>query len=717
MYKLKSLSVVCLLAVAAIFAGCGDKEDEKQSDIKVEDATALTQTVFADQTGGKSGVKIVTSGAWTSSIKEGSTKSTKAGDASWVGISPDHGDAAGAYTIAISLAPNATGEDRTATITITCNGEKISITVTQTATKENGDPYDATLESIAVTTQPTKTTYEVGEAFDPAGMIVTATYSDGSTAPVTVTAEMLTYDFSTAGENKSVMITYEDKTATVEGITVNVATTSCSDANFTGCGSSEEPFLIGTAAELAKLAELVNGSITNNDYSNKYYKLTSDIYLGVAPYNTGSGWISIGKSNSLPFRGVFDGDEKIISGLRINDSGLSDGGLFGTISGSDATVCNLNLLYINIISKNYAGGVAAVVSGGGNISNCYIDGSIVGNSFIGGVAGSVGGYITNCYSAVKIDGNNHSLGGVAGSLNGGSISNCTFTAYVDGKESVGGMAGSVSYSGNISNCYIPGSVVGNSDIGGVAGYVDGSSITNCYATGYVSGGVGVGSRNNTGGVAGYVKNGNIANCWAASTVTGSSSYTGGITGFIENSNVTNCYATGAIDGYGNVGGVAGYFDEGSRLANCYAIGRVEGSFSVGGVVGSCSSYNILGTDEIARCAALNPSVIRYSGSSTNFKRVAGYMGYMETDGILSNNVAWDGMTVINSVVTSINHADPNGADITAAQAKTQKTYEDLGWKFGNDDENPWKWGGASYPLPVLYWQDASTYPTLPEHLK
>lgn len=42
-----------------------------------------------------------------------------------------------------------------------------------------------TLSSIAVTTAPTKTAYTVGETFDNAGMIVTATYSDGSTAPVT----------------------------------------------------------------------------------------------------------------------------------------------------------------------------------------------------------------------------------------------------------------------------------------------------------------------------------------------------------------------------------------------------------------------------------------------------------------------------------------------------------------------------------------------------
>ena len=41
-----------------------------------------------------------------------------------------------------------------------------------------------TLDSIAVTTPPTKTAYREGEDFNPAGMVVTATYTDSTTAPV-----------------------------------------------------------------------------------------------------------------------------------------------------------------------------------------------------------------------------------------------------------------------------------------------------------------------------------------------------------------------------------------------------------------------------------------------------------------------------------------------------------------------------------------------------
>ena len=43
----------------------------------------------------------------------------------------------------------------------------------------------ATLTKIAVSGTPTKTTYFEGEAFDPAGLVVTGTYDDGTSSPIT----------------------------------------------------------------------------------------------------------------------------------------------------------------------------------------------------------------------------------------------------------------------------------------------------------------------------------------------------------------------------------------------------------------------------------------------------------------------------------------------------------------------------------------------------
>lgn len=74
-----------------------------------------------------------------------------------------------------------------------------------------------TLSSIAITTAPTKTTYNVGETFDPTGMVVTATYSDASTAVVD------TYSYSPMSAltvaDTEITVTVDGKSAT-QAITV-----------------------------------------------------------------------------------------------------------------------------------------------------------------------------------------------------------------------------------------------------------------------------------------------------------------------------------------------------------------------------------------------------------------------------------------------------------------------------------------------------------------
>ncbi|HWT74311.1 MAG TPA: bacterial Ig-like domain-containing protein [Mobilitalea sp.] len=76
-----------------------------------------------------------------------------------------------------------------------------------------------TLSSIAITTAPTKTSYTSGQAFDPAGMVVTATYSDSTTAAVTG----YTFSPATLTASGNVTITYKEngvtKTAT-QAVTV-----------------------------------------------------------------------------------------------------------------------------------------------------------------------------------------------------------------------------------------------------------------------------------------------------------------------------------------------------------------------------------------------------------------------------------------------------------------------------------------------------------------
>ena len=78
--------------------------------------------------------------------------------------------------------------------------------------EQQEEPAEVTLKSIAITTQPNKVDYEVGDIFDPTGMVVTANYSDGSSEVVT------DYSYSKLPLDESdtkVTISYKGKSAAV----------------------------------------------------------------------------------------------------------------------------------------------------------------------------------------------------------------------------------------------------------------------------------------------------------------------------------------------------------------------------------------------------------------------------------------------------------------------------------------------------------------------
>lgn len=103
---------------------------------------------------------------------------------------------------------------------------KLTINVTNTTTSnaglditsltfyEGAEAPAKTLSSVTVTGNPTKTTYEAGDAFEPAGLVVTGTYSDGSDAPIT---EGITWNVTPATLTEG--LTSVDVTATVDGVT------------------------------------------------------------------------------------------------------------------------------------------------------------------------------------------------------------------------------------------------------------------------------------------------------------------------------------------------------------------------------------------------------------------------------------------------------------------------------------------------------------------
>lgn len=140
---MKTVKFLAAFLAVTLLASCGEKEDHSGDfgQIKVPDVRQLEQTAGSDDTQPAKGVTFTTEGAWTSSITQ-----TRADGPAWITISPDHGDAAGTYTLKITLEPNTTAETREARITITCGTSKIEIVITQTGSGTPEDPDDPSID-------------------------------------------------------------------------------------------------------------------------------------------------------------------------------------------------------------------------------------------------------------------------------------------------------------------------------------------------------------------------------------------------------------------------------------------------------------------------------------------------------------------------------------------------------------------------------------------
>lgn len=121
-----------------LLVGCSDSgSDDSGTDIRLPEGTKTDYSIYADETSGTpaDGISFTTTGPWRATV----TQTRAEGDASWVTVTPDHGDAAGDYTVTITLDVNTTGEDRAATVTIVCGATSITITVEQKGTTADGD--------------------------------------------------------------------------------------------------------------------------------------------------------------------------------------------------------------------------------------------------------------------------------------------------------------------------------------------------------------------------------------------------------------------------------------------------------------------------------------------------------------------------------------------------------------------------------------------------
>ncbi|MCL1887489.1 MAG: hypothetical protein FWF96_01285, partial [Kiritimatiellaeota bacterium] len=407
-------------------------------------------------------------------------------------------------------------------------------------------------------------------------------------------------------------------------------------------------------------------------------------------FNSGKGWIPIGKTEKSPFKGVFDGRQLKISGFFINDLSLTNSGLFGVAAAGQ--IKNVDLEIVDVNGDRSVGGVAGNVMRGAVLSGCGVAGNVQGRARVGGVAGEINemGCVSNCHSTATVTSRENGAGGVAGMIEKGKLVDCSATGTVKGYAIAGGVAGRIWRGGRVENCRALEAVYGNDNVGGVVGDAGGhvvhchsrdvvfgrknvggvvgmvddfGSVSNCFSIGAIHG-----SGDNTGGVAGRVfGRGGVVHCYATGAVnsTADLGYTGGVAGVVFNSRVLGSYSTGAVNGNVWVGGLAGYVQK-TRLANCYATGVVSGRRIVGGVAGVA-----FGGGSVENCAALNPIV---EASESVCFRVG-----EKKDADFSGNLAFNGMTGKDGHQTwpDKGAANPDGADITADEIQENPTLRGL----------------------------------------
>ena len=380
-----------------------------------------------------------------------------------------------------------------------------------------------------------------------------------------------------------------------------------------GSGTGNDPYQIADGAQLAYLANSVNGG---ESYADTYFVLTANIDLGNKDWTPIANSFSdalLGGSNYRVFAGNFDGNGYTISNVSIgSEAAPLEADVFGFFGATEGKISNLNL---NTVSIH---GIAKVAS----------IGAVVG--FAGGLVGSSGGSIENCHvTGLTMDMSAPSnvyaaaywVGGLVGALDGTQfINECSVSGGITekaGKGSIGGLIGElgkaakITYSRSNVTVNVKADSHGGADVGGFIGKGNGKTdaetvIRNCYATGNVTGGA------YTGGFAGGLWGLNIKNCYASGNVSQAAVAMASFVGTDASDpnyygSITNCFTTGSVTGsspFQYAFAEQSSATKRSKITNCYfAVGNL-------GIKNQNESATEMSQDEMkneAFAAALNGS--------------------------------------------------------------------------------------------------------------
>ena len=254
-----------------------------------------------------------------------------------------------------------------------------------------------------------------------------------------------------------------------------------------GSGSQDDPYLIGSAEELASLG--------GRSFSGKSYRLTQDIDMENVPMQPIKEFAD----------GTFDGAGHTISNLTIS-AASGNAGLFAETNSS--TVFKNIILHnvsVTLAGGSYAGvgGLIGKIYGSTTIQGCGVSGAVTysGSSigYVGGLVGYLNGKCTikESYSQATIKNENNNSSSTAGGLLGKTGNYYTLSVtdcYASGDvTAAGGRAGGFTgydYCSNsdkhtYKNCYAAGTVKASAGNGFGFAYIysyasTGYSFTKCY---------------------------------------------------------------------------------------------------------------------------------------------------------------------------------------------------------------------------------------------
>ena len=227
----------------------------------------------------------------------------------------------------------------------------------------------------------------------------------------------------------------------------------------TGSGTESDPYQIGTADQLKRFRDIVNGSNGQTQNRGAYAVLTADIDLNNEP------WTPIGPDRDSAYTGTFDGQGHTVKNLSVTVN-VQPGraGLFGCVK--DGTIRKLTVAGSVSCTANqgWCGGIAGYAMDE-TIENCasLCTVSYTGiDARVGGIVGLVDYnsrtlIIRDCYNIGKITGSSDNgsgdAGGICGFYMNGKISNCYNVGEITGSGYVSKIAVSAYNDGRPTNCY------------------------------------------------------------------------------------------------------------------------------------------------------------------------------------------------------------------------------------------------------------------------